>query len=511
MERWSPCATLHVQSNSSAASICNPPSIHAIITSTNTTSSSGLADEAEESKTLMKSDTDTSNLQTDVIIVGAGLAGLTAARSLTEAEVDVVVLEARDRVGGRTCTQPASDGTLIDMGGQWIGPTQHDLIRLAEQVGASTFPTYVDGENIEYRGGQRSTYSGAIPMHDPLVTMELIETMLEINMMAQEVPLDAPWETPKALEWDSQTLDTWIRDQKLSEGASMWMMLGIQAIFSAEPRDLSLLHALFYIHSGGSLNELLSVTGGAQESRFHGGAQVISNRLAEALGERIILNAPVRTIIQDEQGVRVECDNRAVTGQRVVVTIPPTLAGRLRYQPPLPALRDQLTQRMPMGTVIKVHCLYETPFWRADGLSGQVASDDGIVRVTFDNSPPEGTPGILMGFIEGNEGRYWGQRGREERRAAVLACLVRYFGEQAANPYEYIEQNWSDEEYSRGCYVGYMPPGVMTTYGKALREPIGRIHWAGTETASVWNGYMSGAVESGERVAAEVLTALGKK
>ena len=465
----------------------------------------------EESDSLMNSDMSKGNISTEVIIVGAGLAGLTAARELTAAGIDVVVLEARDRVGGRTCTQPASDGTLIDMGGQWIGPTQHHLIRLAEQVGASTFPTYVDGENIEYRDGQRSTYSGAIPMHDPMVTMELIETMLELNMIAQEVPLDAPWNASSALEWDSQTVDTWIRDHNLSEGARMWITLAIQAIFSAEPRDLSLLHALFYIHSGGSLNELISVTRGAQESRFHGGAQILSNRVAEALETRVILNAPVHTIIQNEQGVRVECDELVVTGQRIIVAIPPTLAGLLRYRPPLPGLRDQLTQRMPMGTVIKVHCLYETPFWRADGLSGQAASDDGIVRITFDNSPPAGTPGILMGFIEGNEGRYWGQRREEERKAAVLACLVRYFGEQAGNPYEYIEQNWAEEEYSRGCYAGYMPPGVMTAYGKALREPVGRIHWSGTETAQVWNGYMSGAVESGERAASEILTALSKK
>jgi monoamine oxidase len=464
-----------------------------------------------ESDSPMNSDKSKKHLSTEIIIIGAGLAGLTAARELVAEGVDVVVLEARDRVGGRTWTQPASDGTLIDMGGQWIGPTQHHLIRLAKQVGATTFPTYVDGENIEYRDGQRSTYSDAIPMNDPLVTMELIETMLELNMMAQEVPLDAPWEAPQASAWDSQTVDTWICDHVSSEGARMWITLAIQAIFSAEPRDLSLLHALFYIHSGGSLNELISVTRGAQESRFHGGAQVLSNRLAEMLGERVILNAPVHTIIQNEDGVQVESDELVVTRQRVVVAIPPTLAGRLRYRPPLPALRDQLTQRLPMGTVIKVHCLYETPFWRADGLSGQVASDDGIVRITFDNSPPDGTPGIFMGFIEGNEGRYWGQRSKEERKAAVLACLVRYFGEQAGNPCEYIEQNWADEEYSRGCYAGYMPPGVMTAYGKALREPVGRIHWSGTETARVWNGYMSGAVESGERVTTEIVTALGKK
>ena len=201
----------------------------------------------------------------------------------------------------------------------------------------------------------------------------------------------------------------------------------------------------------------------------------------------------------------VESDALHVTAQRAIIAIPPTLAGRLRYRPALPGYRDQLTQRIPMGTVIKVHCLYETPFWREKGLSGQVVSDGGIMRITFDNSPESGKPGVLLGFIEGDEGRIWGRRSLQERRAAVLTCLVRYFGETAGQPYEYLEQNWADEEYTRGCYAGIMPPGVWTAYGEALRAPIGRLHWAGTETATVWNGYMDGAIRSGERAAAEVL------
>lgn len=445
---------------------------------------------------------------TDIVIIGAGLAGLTAARSLTAAGLDVIVLEARNRVGGRTYTTSASDGTLLDLGGQWIGPTQHRIAALAQAVGATTFPTYVAGQNIEYRNGQRSTYSGAIPMHDPIVAMEAVEAMLDLNIMAQEVPLDAPWKAHHAALWDSQTVATWMDANVTSDGARMWMTLAVQAIFSAEPRDLSLLHFLFYVHSGGSLNELLSVTRGAQENRFHLGAQIVSQRVAEALGERVILNAPVHTIFQDAQGVRVESDNVIVHAQRAVIAIPPTLAGRLRYRPKLPALRDQLTQRLPMGTVIKVQCLYETPFWRADNLSGQVASDTGLLRITFDNTPASGTPGILLGFIEGDEARIWGRRSLAERRAAVLDCLLQYFGEKAAKPYEYIEQNWAEEEYARGCYAGYMPPGVWTMYGEALREPIGRLHWAGTETATIWNGYMDGAVQSGERAATEILTTL---
>ncbi|MGH2494115.1 MAG: flavin monoamine oxidase family protein [Ktedonobacteraceae bacterium] len=446
--------------------------------------------------------------QADVVVVGAGFAGLSAARSLAEAGVDVVVLEARDRVGGRSYTRPASDGTPIDLGGQWIGPTQDRLAALAEAVGVATFPTYNEGKNIEYQHGQRMTYEGAISTVDPLVTMETVETILDLNIMANEVPLDAPWNAPSAMEWDAQTVANWMNQHIASEQVRNLFTLGVQAVFSVEPQDLSFLHFLFYIHSGGNLNQLLSVARGAQERRFHSGSQSIANKVAQELGERVILNVPVHTISQDTTGVRVEGDNVMVSAQRAIVAIAPTLAGRLRYRPALSGYRDQLTQRMPMGTIIKVHCLYETPFWREEGFSGQATSFDGIVRVTFDNSPESGKPGVLMGFIEGNEARIWGRRTLEERSAAVLTCLARYFGEKAAYPYEYIEQNWADEEYTRGCYAGIMVPGGWTSYGEALRAPIGRLHWAGTETATVWNGYLDGAIQSGQRAAAEVLDAL---
>jgi monoamine oxidase len=444
----------------------------------------------------------------DVVIIGAGLAGLTAARELAAAGVNVIVLEARNRVGGRTYTRPASDGTLLDVGGQWIGPTQDHLEALAEAVGVKIFPTFTDGDNIEYSNGEINRYSGLIPTHDPLATMETIEAMLSLNLMAQEVPLEAPWQAPQAEGWDSQTMATWMDANVPSEGARTWLTLAIRSVFAVEPRDLSLLHTLFYIHSGGSLNVLASVQRGAQESRFSGGAQEISNRVAAALGERVILNAPVHTIYHDENGVRVLSDTTTVTAQHAIVAIPPTLAGRLRYRPILPAYRDQLTQRMPMGTIIKIQCIYATPFWRADGLSGQVASDTGPIRITFDNSPASDTPGVLLGFIDAEDGRIWGRKSVEERRAVTISCFVRYFGEQASHPLEYVEQDWSAEEYSRGCYAAYMPTGGWVSYGGALRAPIGRLHWAGTETATIWNGYMDGAIRSGEHAAAEVLAAL---
>lgn len=448
--------------------------------------------------------------QADVVIVGAGLAGLMAARYLHKAGLSVVVLEARDRVGGRTYTVTRSDGSVFDRGGQWLGPNQHHVRALAEELGVQTFDTYDTGENIKYRQGQCYRYAGGLPTSDPLVTMETVEALLSLNLLAQEVPLDAAWTAPRAAEWDALTVAAWLEANVPEKGARDWLTLVVQGIFACEPHNLSFLHFLFYVHSAGSLNALIGVKRSAQESLFAGGAQQLSIRMAQALGDRVILEAPVHSIVQDEQGVRVESETAAVTAQHAIIALPPTLAGRLRYLPQLPALRDQFTQRVPMGTVIKVICFYETPFWREAGLTGQVLSDRGPLRFTFDCSPASGTPGILIGFIEADDARIWGQRSLEERRAAVLDCLSRYFGEQAGQPSDYIEQSWAEEEYTRGCYAAYMPPGVLTIYGEALRTPIGRLHWAGTETATVWNGYMDGALQSGIRAASEILQALGK-
>lgn len=461
----------------------------------------------------MKNDVYTSSTmlpirQADVAIVGAGLAGLTAARELTRAGVEIIVLEARGRVGGRTCSRVTSNGTLVEMGGQWLGPTQDHLAALAAEVGATTFPTYNEGKNIEWYRGQRSTYEGTVPMGDPTAVMEMIEVMLELNLMAGETPLETPWTAAQAVEWDGQTLETWMRTHIESEHARALLTLGVQSIFAAEPRDLSFLHFLFYVHSAGNLNRLLSVANGAQERRFHQGAQSISQRMAEALGQRVVLNAPVHTVTQHEQEVWLESDALTVRAGRAVLAMPPTLAGRLRYRPALPGVRDQLTQRVSMGAVIKVQCLYRRPFWREDGYSGQATSDQGAVRLTFDNSPEDGSSGVLLGFIEGDEARFWGGKTLEERHAEIIECLARYFGEQAKQALAIEELNWWDEEYSRGGYTGFLAPGVWSAYGPALRQPVGRLHWAGTETATVWNGYMEGAVRSGERVAQEVLALL---
>jgi monoamine oxidase len=286
-------------------------------------------------------------------------------------------------------------------------------------------------------------------------------------------------------------------------------------VFSCEPRDVSLLFVLFYIAAAGNettpgtLERLVTTAPGAQSDRVVGGTQLIPLRAAAALGKRVVLNSPVRKITQLKDRVRVDSDKLTAYGQRVIVAIPPPLAGRLQYSPALPALRDQLTQRYPMGSVMKVIAIYDKPFWRDKGFTGQVVSDIGPVQATFDNTPPKGTPGALMGFVEAGFSRRLNGVSTEELKAQVLDNYAKYFGEEARNPTQFVEMRWDNDIWHRGCPVCFTPPGVLLDYGPAIREPVGRIHWAGTETSTYWNGYMDGAVRSGERASAEVAKLLG--
>jgi monoamine oxidase len=444
--------------------------------------------------------------EVDCVVVGAGLAGLSAARALVAAGRSVLVLEARDRVGGRTLNAEIGDGKVVEVGGQWVGPTQHRVMALVRELGLETFPTHATGDNLVEYQGRLKRYRGAIPRINPLILADVGQAQARLDRMARQVPLDAPWTAPKAREWDQQTAWTWLRRNTRTAGARALIQIGIEGVWAAHPGDLSLLHLLFYIHSAGGFDTLISTEGGAQQDRIVGGSQRIALRVAEELGdERIRLGTPVRRIAQDARGVTVG-DVRAA---RAIVAIAPALAGRIVYDPVLPGLRDGLTQRMPQGSVIKCHAVYDEPFWRRDGLSGQVTSETGPIKVAFDNSPPDGSPGVLLGFLEGDQARDLGAVDPDRRRGEVLACFARFFGTRAAEPLEYLEQDWSQEEFTRGCYAGYLPTGAWTRYGRALRAPIDRLHWAGTETATVWNGYFDGAVSSGERAAAEVVEALG--
>jgi monoamine oxidase len=445
----------------------------------------------------------------DLAVVGAGLAGLAAAREAVAAGSSALVLEARDRVGGRVLNEDIGGGDVVEVGGQWIGPTQDRLAAVARELGVETFPTYGEGENVIEYAGRVRRYRGAIPRINPLVLVDVERAHRRLNRLARGVPLDAPWEAPGAARLDGQTAATWLRRNLATKPGRMLLELGIEAVWAAQPEDVSLLHVLFYIHSAGSLEMLFDTEGGAQQDRFVGGSQLVPIRMAEGLGgERLSLASPVRTIRQVDEGVTVEADGVTVRAKRAIVAVAPTLAGRIAYDPPLPGFRDQLTQRMPLGTVAKCMAIYDEPFWRLEGLSGQGASDAGPVKLTFDNSPPGGSPGVLLGFLEGRRARELGRVPAEQRRTAVIDCFARLFGPRAGRPDAYVERLWAEEEWSRGCYGCHMPTGAWTGYGPALREPIGRLHWAGAEYATVWNGYMDGAVRSGQKAAREALDRL---
>lgn len=443
----------------------------------------------------------------DVVVVGAGLAGLAAARWLVAHGHEATVVEARERVGGRTQTQVLEDGTPLELGGQWFGEGHTRMYELAGELGLATFRTWNDeGALLLDLLGKQSRVKpakGAVPRLSPFALADLAQGLLRFERLAARTDLERPWRTRGAEALDGQTWESWIRRNLRTRAGRAYFHVACEAVWAAEASDVSLLHALFYTHSNADLETLLAVDRGAQQDRVVGGSARVAEAMAAALGERVVLGHPVRQVLHDDSGVRVVTrDGLEYRGDAAIVTLPPTLAGRLEYDPPLPSWRDQLTQRTPAGSVIKVYAIYPAPFWRADGLNGQAASDTGPVKVTFDNSPPSGTPGVLMGFIEGREARIWARRTEAERRQAVLGCFTRYFGPAAAQPGQYVERDWMAEEYTRGCYGAHFAPGVWTSYGEAWRAPVGRVHWAGAECSPQWNGYMEGAVRSGEATAA---------
>ena len=448
----------------------------------------------------------------DVVVVGAGLAGLAAARRLVAAGHEVTVIEARERVGGRTEGLVLDDGTPLELGGQWLGEGHTRMYELAGELGLSTFRTWNDeGQLLLDLQGKRSLmkpHKGAVPRISPFALADLTQGLLRFARLAKRTDLERPWLTPNAEVLDGQTWESWIRRNLRTKAGRAYFRVVCEAVWAAEASDVSLLHALFYAHSNADLETLVSVDRGAQQDRVTGGSVRVAEAIAAELGDRVVLGRPVRRIEHDGNGVRVIArDGSQYHADAAIVTLPPTLAGRLEYDPPLPSWRDQLTQRMPAGSVIKAYAIYPEPFWRNDGLNGQAISDAGPVKVTFDNSPPSGRPGVLLGFLEGKEARTWARRSQAERRDAVIGCFVRYFGDAAARPEQYVERDWMAEEFTRGCYGAHFAPGVWTSYGEALRAPIGRVHWAGTECAPEWNGYMEGAVRSGE-AAAEAVAAL---
>jgi len=442
----------------------------------------------------------------DVLIVGAGLAGLCAARHLVGSGVSVRVLEARNRVGGRTFSKVHGAG-VVDLGGQWFGPTQTRIASLAAELGVHSFAQYSTGRSVLEFDGRIRSYKGTIPNLPVHALMDLQKTITLIDRAARRVPLGRAWEAKKADALDALSVEAYKQRTVFTRGARASLDVAVRSVFSAEPDEISLLYFLHYVHSAGGLMSLCDVDGGAQQDRFSGGSQQICDRMAAALGDALSLATPVRRVCQGamDDSVVIHTDSGTHAGRYAILAIPPNLAGRLEYEPGLPTARQQLTQRMPLGSSIKCLAFYDRPFWRQRGFSGEVVSNDGPVSLVFDASPEDASHGALVAFLLGQSAREWTGRPVDERRAEVLSGLARYFGAQALDAVDYVDKDWNEDPWSGGCSVGLMAPGVMTAFGSAIREPCGRIHWAGTETARQWTGFMDGAVESGERAAAEVL------
>ena len=442
----------------------------------------------------------------DVIIVGAGFAGLTTARELIKAGKNVCVLEARDRVGGRVWTERFEDGTYVDWGGAWVGPTQDRLYALAREFGVETFHTYDQGKSTQFFREKVKRYKGLIPPLPLLSLLSLDRAIKRLTKLSKTVDLQQPWLTPEAASLDQQTLADWMDRQMRFETARRFFKIAAEAIWAAHPADISLLHALFYIRSGRDLNTLMNIKNGAQQERMVGGMQTIADRMSEAFQDKIRFNAPVRAVRQDESGVEVITDGAAYRAGRVIITVPPAMFSKIDFHPFLPEEKQIIATRVPMGAVWKCYAIYEKPFWRAQGLNGIAATPDGYVTVTFDNSPKDGSRGILMGFVLGNQARQFALLLPEQRQREALSAFAAFFGPEAARPVRYLDHSFLNEEWSGGCYAGVFGPGIWTSAGDALRQPTGRIHWAGTETSDVWNGYIEGAIRSGERVVKEVLS-----
>ncbi len=452
----------------------------------------------------------------DTVVVGAGIAGLMTARRIAAKGRSVLVVEARGRVGGRVLNHRLRHGGVVEAGGAFVGPTQNHILRLADQLKVPTFKEYAKGKSVyvsELLG--RVEYSGTVPP-DPTILLDAAVLLRKIDEYAATIDVDAPWKHPQAKKWDAMTVADFIRGESLlnPNGVSNLIECWTQPGFGFDPDRLSLLYVLWYVACSGNEKNVgtfarnSDTINGAQEQRFVGGSQLIPLRMARQLGDQVALHAPVERIDQGGRLVRVHTGRGIVEARRVVVAVPPPLVLDIDWSPGLPDQRRRLMRSLDMGRLMKCDAVYKTPFWRKDGLSGFGISDSGAARVVFDNSPKDGTPGVLLAFVGGSAWRQFGRMKPAERRRHVLEGFAEMFGPRALRPIEYFEQDWTKEQWSVGGPTAVHGPGTLTKYGPAIRRPFGRVHWAGTETSTYWSGYMDGAVRSGERAAAEVLDEL---
>ncbi|MHA7130085.1 flavin monoamine oxidase family protein [Algoriphagus namhaensis] len=442
----------------------------------------------------------------EVVIVGAGFSGIAAAKKLHEAGLDFIVLEARDRLGGRVYTKSLSQNLYLDLGGQWIGPTQERMYALCEELGVGYFETYNEGKNILDLKGKIRTYSGVIPKMDPVSLINLDWIIRKLESLASQIPIENPWTHPKSDEFDSVTLGYFIKKNAKTASCYEVIKVGCETIFASELDEISLLHALFYIKSGTSLDCLINVKDGAQQHRIEGGMQTLAEKMAAPFRERIQFSTSVSSVEYQEDGVTVSGKGFEIQAKKLILAVPPPLLAQIQFNPPLPLAKRQLLDRYAMGLVVKCFMIYDRPFWREDKFSGQAVADDSSpFQTLFDCSPKNASHGIILGFSIGDRARQLMTLPEESRAEEMKQVLTRYFGTRAKDSTHYQDYCMSDEQWSKGCYAGLMPTGAWTGFRDAYRTPMDPLYFAGTEAATRWHGYIEGAVLAGEKAASAII------
>ncbi len=452
-------------------------------------------------------------LERDVVVVGAGPAGLMAARRLAAAGASVAVLEARDRVGGRTHTDVV-DGAVLEVGGQWVSPDQTELLGLLDELGMETFSRYREGESVYLApDGTRTRYSGGDFPVGEKTALEIERLTGLLDDLAAEVGPHEPWAHPRAQELDTISFDHWLRQQSDDEEACADVGLFVAGGMLTKPAtSFSVLQAVLMAASAGSFTNLTDEDF-ILDRRVVGGMQSVSEAMAAALGDDVHLSTPVRTITRThegpgEGGVVVTSDRVTVAARRVVVAVPPNLYTRISFDPPLPRRQHQLHQHLSLGLVIKVHAVYETPFWRADGLSGTGFGAASLVQEVYDNTNHEDGRGTLVGFVSDVKADHLFTLSEEDRRAAVLESLAGFLGEEALHPVVYYESDWGSEEWTRGAYAASFDLGGLSRYGADQAAPVGPISWACSDIAAEGYQHVDGALRMGRSAADAVIAEL---
>ncbi|MEV8147442.1 flavin monoamine oxidase family protein [Arthrobacter sp. NPDC080073] len=442
----------------------------------------------------------------DVVVVGAGFSGLSAADRLVSMGLSVQVVEGRDRVGGRVLTGEVA-GVPVDFGGTWVSPRHTAIRELAARFGCTITPQFADGRNTLWMAGRRRTYKGTIPPVSPFAVVNMARVQMALEKLVGTIDAEAAWKSPNAEELDAISFGQWLGQQRAGTPTRALMNVVSRVQWGASPDDISMLAVLGYIRGAGGFDHMLDVENGMQQDRITETTQEIAQRVATHLGDRVLLSAPARRIVQDRSGVTVHTDAMTIAAKYAIVTTATMHRKDIAFEPALPERAVSLSKLWRLGGLSKAYVAYETPFWRKDGVSGEAISDTGAVFITFDVGPEDG-PGILLGFCD--PGLFDGFD-PENRRRRVIQQMVELYGPQAGNPIDYVDHCWLEEEFGAGGPNPALPPFALTSYATALTEPHGRVEWAGTETAAESSGCMNGAVVTGQQAAERVAERIGKE